>query len=41
MALCEDRAASFPAPWHGLIYVDKPIYGKIHAVSASLDERGV
>ena len=41
LALCDDKSGSFPAPWQGLLYVSNPILGKIHAVSTSLDPRGV
>ncbi len=41
LAICDDLSGSFPAPWQGLLYIANPILGKIHAVSAKLDERGV
>ncbi len=41
MAICDDRAGSFPAPWHGLIYVANPITGSINAVSMAQAENGV
>lgn len=41
LAVCNDLSGTFPAPWQGLIYIANPILGKIHAVAATLDERGV
>ncbi len=41
LAICDDRSGSFPAPWHGLLYIANPILGKVQAISAKLDERGV
>jgi putative membrane-bound dehydrogenase-like protein len=41
LAICDDKSGSFPAPWHGLLYIANPILGKIHAVAATLDARGV
>ncbi len=40
MAICDDRAGSYPAPWQGLIYVANPILGKIHAVKAAPGAEG-
>ena len=41
MAICDDKAGSYPAPWHGLLFVANPILGIINAVSATPDENGV
>ena len=41
MAICDDKSGSYPAPWHGCLFVANPILGKIHAVTATLGENGV
>lgn len=41
LAICDDRSGSYPAPWHGLVYVANPILGKIHAVATSRGPDGV
>ena len=41
LALSEDTSGGFPAPWQGLLYIANPIHGKIHAVSASRDAKGI
>lgn len=41
LAICDDRAGSYPAPWHDCIMVSNPILGRIHAVSAQLGADGV
>lgn len=41
LVICDDKSGSFPAPWHGLLYIANPILGKVQAIAASLDERGV
>jgi len=41
LAICDDKSGSFPAPWHGLIYVANPITGRINAVSATPGAQGV
>ena len=41
LAICDDRKGSYPAPWHGCIYVANPILGAIHAVSMEQGENGV
>ncbi len=41
LALCDDRSGSYPAPWHGRVYVANPILGKIHAVATSRGPDGV
>ena len=40
-AICDDRKGSYPAPWHGCIFVANPILNSIHAVSMELGENGV
>lgn len=41
LVICDDQSGSFPAPWHGLLYIANPILGKVQAIAAKLDERGV
>ena len=41
LALCDDRAGSFPAPWHGVMFVSNPILGRIQGVSMTQGENGV
>ncbi len=41
LALCEDAAGSFPAPWHGCILVSNPVLGRVHAVSMEQGADGV
>lgn len=41
LAICDDRAGSFPAPWHGLMFVANPITGCINAVKMEQAENGV
>ena len=41
LALCDDRAGSFPAPWHGLMFVANPITGRINSVAMERGAGGV
>lgn len=41
LAICDDRAGSFPVPWHGLMYVANPITGRINSVKMEQAENGV
>ncbi len=41
LAIADDRAGSYPAPWHGLIYVSNPVLGRVHAVAMEQAANGV
>jgi putative membrane-bound dehydrogenase-like protein len=41
LAILDDRSGSFPAPWHGNIFVANPITGKVHAVAGTENAMGV
>lgn len=41
IAICDDRAGSFPAPWHGRFFVANPILGKINSASGDLGDDDV
>ena len=41
LALCDDRAGSFPSPWHGLMFVANPITGRINSVAMEQGTNGV
>ncbi|MFT5409808.1 MAG: putative membrane-bound dehydrogenase-like protein, partial [Verrucomicrobiales bacterium] len=41
IAICDDRAGSFPAPWHGRYFVANPIHGKINSASGTLGDDDV
>jgi putative membrane-bound dehydrogenase-like protein len=41
IAVCDDRAGSFPAPWKGELFVANPVLGTVHAVAGTEDKDGV
>lgn len=40
LALCDDRKGSFPAPWHGLLFVANPITRRVNSVKIHVGADG-